>query len=48
METENRKNLIFTGNYKTIINDIIKFYEDKENKEHRRKLWRVKKENTTH
>lgn len=33
METENRKNLIFTGNYKTIINDIIKFYEDTGNKD---------------
>ena len=33
METENKKNLIFTGNYKAIINDIIKFYEDNENKD---------------
>ena len=31
MKTENRKNLVFTGNYKTIINDIIEFYEDAEN-----------------
>ena len=33
METENRRNLVFTGNYKTIINDIIKFYEDEENED---------------
>lgn len=31
METEKRKNLICRGNYKAIINDIIKFYEDTEN-----------------
>lgn len=33
MESENRRNLVFTGNYKTIINDIIKFYEDEENED---------------
>ena len=28
---ENRRNLVFTGNYRAIINSIIEFYEDEEN-----------------
>lgn len=30
-QKENRRNLVFTGNYRAIINSIIEFYEDKEN-----------------